>query len=186
MKLMSIDCEYNQPSRRTIEIGAAVFNAISGELVDTFHTYVNPGEPIYNIDPTHPYGLTNIVKLTGITDEMVKDAPDIATAFEQLRWFHARHKCFLNPLVWGSGVRNDSDNLYQESGSKEPNFMGFRVLDAKTIMQSRQIFQSQKIRGGLKASAEKLGLQFEGRAHTALADAINTFRVWHHLMKQFK
>lgn len=57
------------------EIGAVRIR--EGKVMDEFATFVNPGGPI-------PY---NIVRLTGITDDMVKDAPGQAEAIAAFREF---------------------------------------------------------------------------------------------------
>lgn len=187
MNVMVLDAEYNQPSRKTIQIGAAVFNARNAALIERLNIFVNPGEPI----------TPEIIHLTGITDSHVANGLTIIEAYEELKKFHAKHKCFRNPLVWGSGVRNDSQHIYDEyfaaknegesdySIMQEENFMGFRVLDVKTIYQSVQIFENSKHGGGLKESMARFGLEFEGNSHDALNDAINTFRFWYHLMRIF-
>lgn len=176
MNILSLDCEFNQPSGKTIQIGAAVYNAVTGLLIEKFETYVNPGEPIS----------AEITELTTITDRDVQNAPSIKEAFEMLELIHAKHKCFTNPIVWGSGVRNDSLSIWQESGVDRPNFMGYRVIDAKSIYQSVQMMNNKTVRGGLAKCCATLGIGFEGRPHTALADAMNTFRVWHYLVKRFQ
>ena len=57
------------------EIAAA--RLIDGQIIDTFHRLVNPQRPIPRF----------ITRLTGITDEMVKDAPAIADVLDDLRSF---------------------------------------------------------------------------------------------------
>lgn len=188
MNIMSIDCEFNQPSQKTIQIGAAVFNAHTGLLIDKFETYVDPGETIN--DGTN--GHCNIIELTGITDFDVSGAPKILEAFLMLKAFKDRHGAFRNPLVWGSGERNDSDMLWkeayptQELRKENPNFMGHRVIDVKCVFQSIQILHNKSVSGGLANICNKrLGIGFEGEAHRALNDAINTFRAWYFMVKKF-
>ncbi|MGF6989550.1 DNA polymerase-3 subunit alpha (Gram-positive type) [Lachnospiraceae bacterium PM6-15] len=60
---------------KIIEIGAVKVEG--GEIVDTFSTFVNPERPI-------PY---DIIKLTSIDDNMVKDAPKIEEVFPQFLEF---------------------------------------------------------------------------------------------------
>lgn len=177
MRVMSLDAEYNQPSRKCIQIGAAIYDAISGQLVDRFQVFVNPGELISE----------HITDLTGIRDSDVANAPNIKEAFALLKEFKENNgKVFMNPLVWGSGVSNDSQALYKESGSLEENFMGYRVIDVKGIFQSIQIIKKSQFSGSLeKVCNDVLKIGFEGQKHTALADAMNTFRVWHYLIKRF-
>lgn len=183
---MTLDCEYNQPSRKTIQIGAAIYNARNASLIERFEIYVDPGEPINEA----------ITQLTGIRDQDVKNGVSIAEAYLMLKAFHEKHKCFRNPMVWGSGIRNDSNHIYEEYREfmglgpdkdiqNTDNFMGFRVIDVKTIYQSVQIFENSKHGGGLKDSMKRFGLEFEGQEHTALADAMNTFRFWYHLVRIF-
>lgn len=175
MNVISIDCEYNQPSHKCIEIAGAVYDSKSGMLIEKFQTYVNPYEPI------QPF----ITELTQIRDQDVVNAPSIKEAYFMLKEFHKKHQCFRNPIVWGSGVRNDSQMIHQESGVEEDNFMGYRVIDAKSIYQSIQMHNNKEIAGGLEKTCKKLKIGFEGRAHGALADAVNTFRVWFHLVSRF-
>lgn len=176
MNIMTLDAEYNQPSQKTIQIGAAIYDVYSGQIIAEFETYVNPGEPI------EPF----ITELTGITDKDVAHAPSIKEAYEMLEYFHAKHRAFCNPLVWGSGVFNDSQAIHKESGVERDNFMGYRVIDVKSVYQSAQMYKGKQVRGSLETVCKKfLKIGFEGTAHRALTDAKNTFRVWHFLVKRF-
>lgn len=177
MNILSLDIELNQlTTPKVIEIGAVVFKGQTGVLLDTFQTFVDPNELISEY----------ITQLTSITSEQVAGAPSIADAYYMLKQFHKKHKCFMNPVLWGSGTRNDADTIWKESKVDEPNFMGFRVIDAKTLYQSLRMYQNSIVKGGLYIACEELGIEWDntyGAPHKALPDAFNTYRVWHHLTK---
>lgn len=176
MNILSLDCEYNQPSQKTIQIGAAIFDVKSGLMIDKFETYVNP------------YELLNpeIIELTGITDQNLQDAPSIKEAYQELTKFTKKHKIVRNPLVWGSGKQNDSQLIANEAGIlPENNIFGYRVLDVKTIYQSTQIFINKEFAGSLEKVCNRLNIPFSGKKHTALADATMTFYVWKFLMNKY-
>jgi inhibitor of KinA sporulation pathway (predicted exonuclease) len=181
MRIMSLDCEYTQPSKKTIQIGAAAYHLPTGELLGEFETFVDPREIVSDY----------ITKLTGIRTSDVTGAPTIREAYEDLRIFHKKHKCFMNPLVYGNGIQNDSQHIYSEaypdkiSQEQFSNFMGFRVIDVKGIYQSIQIYNNKTVKGSLKDSCDKVGIGFEGQEHTALVDAKNAFRLWFYLIKKF-
>lgn len=175
MNVMSLDCEYNQPSHKLIQIGAAVFHFESGDKIAEITINVNPGELL------NP----EIITLTGITNNDLVGAINVKEAYFKLKEFHALHKCMINPLVWGSGTRNDSSMIWEEANPGEPNFMGFRVFDVKVLYQSYRILRGRGIKGGLVSACEYMGIPFEGRAHTALADAINTYKVWMALLNKW-
>lgn len=64
---------------RITEIAAVKLH--QGQIVDEFHTMVNPGYPI----PRH------ITRITGITDDMVQDAPSIDQVLPHLKEFLGSH-----------------------------------------------------------------------------------------------
>jgi inhibitor of KinA sporulation pathway (predicted exonuclease) len=180
MNIISLDLELNQAESgpKIIEVGAAIYKAKTGELVDIFKTFVDPNEPITE----------RITALTGIKNSDVKNAPFVTDVYLTLKEFHKKNRCFKNPIVWGSGTRNDSGILHEESRVPDDNFMGFRVIDAKTLYQSIQIFNNKKVKGGLKKACDVTGIGWDekfGPEHRALADAHNTFRIWHFLTKKF-
>ncbi len=65
----------NPKTDRIIEIGAAKVR--DGKVAEVFETFVNPGRTLEE----------RIVELTGISDEMLKDAPDIKEVLPKLLTF---------------------------------------------------------------------------------------------------
>ncbi len=65
----------NPNSETVTEIGAIIWK--NGEVISEFHTYADPGKSIP----------VEIVKLTGITDDMVKGAPSQKQAIESFKEF---------------------------------------------------------------------------------------------------
>ncbi len=186
MNLLALDLEMNQPSTRIIEVGAVVFKSNNkGRLcvVEELQVFVEPLEPV-SID---------ITLLTGICNRDVNGAGTVWEAYELLRNLHKKHKCFKNCLVWGSGAFNDSSHIWQEVLAhidtpkfllEEGNTFGHRVLDVKTLYQSRQIISGKTVKGGLSVACEELGIGFIGSPHRAKDDAINTARVFLEIMKK--
>lgn len=66
---------FSRTDDRIIEIAANKY--CNGELVERYHTYVNPGFPIY----------PHITQLTGITNAMLKDAPAIQQIKKEFLYF---------------------------------------------------------------------------------------------------
>ena len=62
---------------RIIEVAAARFCPKTGELLETFHRYVNPGMPIPE----------RAIEIHGITDEMLADKPSFAEVADELADF---------------------------------------------------------------------------------------------------
>jgi inhibitor of KinA sporulation pathway (predicted exonuclease) len=176
--IVSLDLEYNQPSRKIIQIGAIVGDLTTGEVVSRFSSFANPYEPLS----------PEIIKLCGIKQADVDGAPDINEAYRQLvEWlapYESRRS--LNALTWGGG---DSEDLREAIGiGREDKAWRFgrRWTDAKTVFTAWRAAHGRPWDGGLAKSMTKLGLAFQGRRHNALHDAENTFTVYVALLKQFQ
>ena len=150
----------------TIEIGAVMLDDNLQEI-SSFRTYVKPE---YN-----DHIISKISKLTGITDEMVMNAPKFNEAF----------KMFTN---WCMGTGDDitiyawSDSDYIQI-SKEIELKGYEMSETEKHMVFNQWndFQNEfdchlgfEKQVSLKTALEMAGIDFSGREHDALDDARNT------------
>lgn len=176
--IVSLDLEFNQPSKRIIQVGCVIGDLTTGKVVDRFSSFANPGEAL----------APEIVKLCGIKQSDVDSAPDIKEAYRQLTYWLKPHDVqrSLNPLCWGGG---DSEDLRLALGMDRENraawAFGRRWIDVKTVFIAWRAAHQRPGDGGLAKSMTKLGLAFQGRRHNALDDAENTFLVFIALLNQF-
>lgn len=174
--IIALDIEFNQPSKKIIQIGAVAGCLKSGEVLSEFVQDVNPHE---QLDP-------RIVKLTGINQTDVDTAIDLHQAYQRLLdWvsqYNARRQ--INPLTWGG---SDSETLRAGLGLDEDGWIfGRRHIDAKTVYVAWRHSQALLANGGLARSMRQLNISFEGRKHNARDDARNTWRMYWALLQQIK
>lgn len=169
----SLDLEMNQPSGKIIQIGAVVGDIKTGEILDELCVETAIDEPVTDY----------ITKLTGITQQQLDVAVSLQEGYELLKALHKKHGSFINPIVWGGA---DSICLRDQMGfAEEDRYMfGRRWIDAKTVFLTHALKNDIPMTGGLSKSMNKLGLKFDGRKHNAMADALNTFLVYHYLINQ--
>ena len=176
MKHIVVDLEMNNVKKNneakrisrmeTIEIGAVMLDDNLQEIA-SFRTYVKPE---YN-DVIEK----KISNLTGITDDMVANAPK----------FNEALKMFTN---WCLGTGDDV-TIYAWSDTDYNQIKGEMILkgyeaseDEKTLLDNKwSDFQKEfdsnlgfERQVSLKKALEMAGIDFKGRAHDALDDARNT------------
>lgn len=176
MKHIVVDLEMNNIRRKsaarrictmeTIEIGAVMLDDDLREVA-AFRTYVKPE---YN------NGIERkISRLTGITDEMVLNAPSFADAL----------RMFTN---WCQGTGDDvtvyswSDSDYKQV-MKEMLLKGYEISDEEKLIFEKEWsdFQHEfdthmgfERQLSLSMALDMAGIEFAGREHDALDDARNT------------
>lgn len=111
--------------------------------------------------------------LTGITQDMVEDAPVIEDALKDLQsWLDQIPD---RPVVWGSWGNFDAQLLEQEV---DPDVLA-KALPAEHINLKKVWKKEQKQRkhNSLGCALRHHSLEFEGQPHRGIDDAINVCRV---------
>jgi len=172
--LLFLDLEMNQPSGKIIQIGYVIIDMDVDQTLCSKRIYVNPNE---KLNPT-------IETLTGISQAQVDSAPTLEQAYIELVADVVQHKPFINPVTWGGG---DSAELRKQLCMDDERFVfGRRWIDAKTIYVAYALANNLPYAGGLFKVMSRFKLGFIGRAHDALTDATNTYRLYKHLLTLFK
>lgn len=177
---VALDLEYNQPSRTIIQVGVSIGS--SGQSEAEFLTrkwYLSTEERI------HP----DIVKLTGITDDDIRDqGVGSQQCAAELSHLLQTKDVFVNPVTWGGGDSNDLVDRFQRDGAPFPHF-GRRWIDVKTFATYLSMSHpsgSRSTSGGLSSIMGRYKLQFKGQPHRADADAFNTLRLFFKLLERQK
>ncbi|MBE7023112.1 MAG: PolC-type DNA polymerase III [Ruminococcaceae bacterium] len=165
------------PEKETItEIGGV--KIMDGEIVNTFSKLINPGRPIP----------PEITKLTGISDEMVKDAPNIDEILPEFIEFCGRKNDVKNIIIAHNAkfdvsfIKAEIERYNQRHEDDTLSFDDYPILD--TVAFSKEIFPEEK-KHNLDALCERLGVSLENH-HRALDDATATAEAFikMHLIKE--
>lgn len=172
---VALDLEFNQPSRRVIQVGVCLGHGLQAEEEYTLRKwYVDPGEPIS----------AEIVALTGIDDAAIQaHSVPVAQIAEELSALLRTPDLFINPVTWGGGDSDALLSLFREHDVAFPHF-GRRWVDVKTIHAHLQLCEGRSAAGGLRSAMGRHKLQFAGNAHRADVDAFNTLRFFFHLQSR--
>lgn len=169
LEMNNLDAEYKEERKicraEVIEFGAVMLDDAYQEI-SRFQTYVMPQ---YAAEIR-----SNIVRLTGITTEMVTGSPVFETAFRQFSdW------CFQ--FEGPCEVHSWSENDYQQISS-EINLKEYKLNEnEKMLLSGWKNFQKEYMEAlgldraiALEKALEYADIDFRGRQHDALFDAKNT------------
>ena len=184
MKHIVVDLEMNNIRRRSearkictneiIEIGASMLDENLWEI-GKFQIYVKPE---YN-DVIVP----KISKLTGITNEMVANAPTFSVAFKQFTDWCLNIKDGVMIYAWSntdhSQVMKEIQLKQYKLSEEEHKLMEHGWTDFQNEFDIHLGFERQI---SLKLALDMAGIDFNGRQHDALDDARNTAK----LLRVFK
>lgn len=167
-KVISLDLELNQPSRRIIQLGYVIGNINNGRIFSERSLIINPHEKLGVIED----GRT-ITELTGITQDQVDNGMSLIEAYEIMCDDIRKYNPTRTPVQWGMG---DSECIMRELGLNWDTFIfRKRTFDVKALYQIYRLFNNQSVAAGLESAMKSLDLPTNYRYHNALEDAKATF-----------
>lgn len=179
MNFLSIDLEFNQPSGKIIQVGICV--GCEDQIGPLFSRQwlIQIDEPISAF----------ITELTGIDDALIgRDGVSLAHCAKELEAIVLQHNVRANPITWGGGDSHELLKAFAQQQIDFPHF-GRRWIDVKTIcnyLEMSRRADMKPLKGGLKSVMAKYKLKFEGSAHRADVDALNTLRLFFAVLKRQK
>ena len=188
MNYISLDLEMNHDdhgrTREVIQVGYVIGNSDTNEILATRRLYVKN----QHTQPLKPF----IIELTGITDAHINDRGiTMREIYGIISEDMRQYDVFMNPITWGGG---DSQELREWINQEDPAIIsdsefghyvfGRRWIDVKTLFVMDRMSKGWNYQGGLKNACRKLRIPFEGPAHDATQDALNTFKVFCYYMNR--
>lgn len=158
-------CWLTQPrstNRDIIEVGACVLNIHSGKISCEASTLVRP---------THSRIGLYCQRVTGITPEKAEGGMEFRKACE---WLRAMYGTSMPWAAWGSWDRAQLE--VQCARERVPYPLSPDHIDIKLLVAERLGWMRPK---SLGKALSALGMQFQGRKHCAMDDAINEARVFY-------
>ncbi|GAB7535186.1 3'-5' exonuclease [Burkholderia sp. 3C] len=141
----------------------AVILLRDGEIVDRYQSLMNAGRRIPS----------DVVALTGITNDMIASAPPVATVMREAAAFVGRHPVVAHNAAFDRRFWQSELEQLGESSAHE---------FACTLLVSRRIYpHAQSHR--LSNLADMLRLPKTGRAHRAMVDAEMAGHLWCRLQR---
>ena len=153
------------PMGEIIEIGAVVLNE-EFEIVDKYSTYIKPN----NLRISQ-----GVQRLTNITEEKLVKAPNIKEALENLLQITPD----INNTTLYTWSDSDTNAIECELSSKNIQIKDIKRL-CNNYIDIQEIFGERvgiENRINLTKALNMIGLEFNGKEHGALADAINTAQI---------
>ncbi|KAJ2963933.1 hypothetical protein NQZ79_g1096 [Umbelopsis isabellina] len=168
-------CEENDKRypHEIIEFPVVLVEGKTFEIVDQFRSYVKP-----SINPV----LTEFcTKLTGITQETVDKSPDFISMLNDFQTWMAKYSLFQekSAIFVTDGPFDIRDFITQQCNHDNitvPAYF-FRWVDIKKAYARFYNGKPETIATML----DRLGMEFEGRAHSGLDDATNIYRIARHM-----
>jgi len=169
-----LDLELNCPERfrpgdanpEIIEIGIVELDIASLRIVRERDYLVRPHRDISR----------RCTKITGLTNEDFKDAKPFTDVLAEIC---AALPCKATSIAWGE----DGHILTRACRQHHVRMPFRRFIDLSQIVRQTLLFENQL---SLRAALEFLGLEFDGCAHMALADARNTARLHVEIMRRLR
>jgi len=166
-----------QPSNAICEIGICIGDIQEKRIVETKSFLINPDEEI------SPF----ITTLTGITNEMVKDCPDLTGAFRQMCDYIAPFNCHRQVIQWGGGDTYELKNqLYGKIDLSKEWPLGRTTMNVKNVVQAIRCAKNQPTQGGLKKMCNVFNVKVDGPMHRAHNDARATMQLYFKLLELLK